>query len=819
MVPLASLEADGGEPSKKKKKTDGPWFDERDSSKAIRLWNKALQNLDEVAGTTKVLAMAAAEEFAQPQYAEKYLLEKRILSARVQAMTCAMNSTNADPAHAALELTKMKDNTGKAVEGGEGDSAHADGIGDGASTFGLSQMVNISPCMGFGDIRLYSDLKAWESDIHACRTSKDLTLAVSKAGAAKRIYDNLFAAVKAAVNDLYSAKAADKKQAMDKAAAQEKRKKELEDARKETPLKRQRKAGDKIGIFSLSEGRHSVPVFTEDEFKAVPCTAKERGELFTKPFIIRGVEMAGRLEVDYKAELEHFKEQFEISRVSCGISRGQIRFKMASNAKNFTNALMAVFKDNDWLKGPYDESLTSMMWPACWGYAPKATLSGFERSMMASLRLTSFGTRSIAVARFSEVGEYVRSIQEKAKHSKPWNTMDLKVWTEECNEAEIKQCLASGAPIYWATLSPGDVLYLPVASFIVEQVMNNDCVRGVKLQGIARNDALALTNFRAGQADIKLAGTAENPVMKQIIRIMESMEPQATPSPEAPAPEALAPEARSEGMLSSWTALLSRTSMMPPLAEAARSLATVAVGAEAVRPQASEDLAPAPTAGDDGSHHAQQDKDNTGTGAAGDENGRGREQLGDENGSKEQVGQQGAGAPLGDENGRDAAQTECGGGAKAQLAEASGASQELQQPMESPPEAVVGTTVGFKSEVEVAAKAGAAPEAASASKSSAEGCGDQKKLDQVDMIALAQAPAVPADPKGKAKGKAKGKTKAKAKAGAEPKASAKAGPEPEPAAPTEAAAANPAKLASDMASVSVLDKLRSKGAGGTSPRV
>ena len=83
-----------------------------------------------------------------------------------------------------------------------------------------------------------------------------------KAGSAKRLIDSLLASVKVVVSDLNGARANFKRLETDRAAAAEKRRREVEAGEEGTPAKK-RVLHVKVGMFAFEDGRQDVNPFNE----------------------------------------------------------------------------------------------------------------------------------------------------------------------------------------------------------------------------------------------------------------------------------------------------------------------------------------------------------------------------------------------------------------------------------------------------------------------------------------------------------------------------------------------------------------------------
>ena len=129
---------------------------------------------------------------------------------------------------------KLNEHKRSLQKGGEVDTP---GLDSAASTT-CDALPKAGPSQGFDSIGLVQDLMLFASELSTCTPQDDIKAVMIKAGSAKRLIDSLLASVKVAVSDLNGARANFKRLETDRAAAAEKRRREVEAGEEGTPAKK-----------------------------------------------------------------------------------------------------------------------------------------------------------------------------------------------------------------------------------------------------------------------------------------------------------------------------------------------------------------------------------------------------------------------------------------------------------------------------------------------------------------------------------------------------------------------------------------------------
>ena len=209
-----------------------------------------------------------------------------------------------------------------------------------------------------------------------------------------------------------------------------------------------------------------------------------------------------------------------------GQVRGQIRFKKEPVELAFMKAVHEVIPSEAFHidKGLLSDAMKVNMQVATWGYAEKAIVAGFEKSMLPTIRVTIQGTRTLLVARFTDLAAHMRDT------ARPVTSGAVKVFLETAKDEDLKAVLDSNYEIFKTTCGPGDLLYLPTSMLALEKVNNTQDVIGFKCSGLSLLDKGANAGFRAGSADLVAAGQVDNPILHEAVQLLEQHGAQAKKS-------------------------------------------------------------------------------------------------------------------------------------------------------------------------------------------------------------------------------------------------------------------------------------------------
>ena len=125
---------------------------------------------------------------------------------------------------------------------------------------------------------------------------------------AKRPIESLISSVKASVSDLYNARTNEIRLDKDKAAAAEKRRREMEAEEVNAgKKKRTSKSSEvRVGVFSTEDGRNAIPSYTLASLKAVfSSDIQQVCSLFAKPFMVTGLSCAADLQTSEELKSEN----------------------------------------------------------------------------------------------------------------------------------------------------------------------------------------------------------------------------------------------------------------------------------------------------------------------------------------------------------------------------------------------------------------------------------------------------------------------------------------------------------------------------------
>ena len=139
-------------------------------------------------------------------------------------------------------------------------------------------------------------------------------------------------------------------------------------------------------------------------------------------------------------------------------------------------------------------------------------MSGFERLLLPTLRGCLEGQRNLALMPFHTVGPFLRDTG-KSKGT-TWSSTGVVGFAETANSVEMKKYLETAGPctglgcwaLQYATIGPGDLLYLPTGTFAAEQVKGKCDVIGFKISNLSFFDEFAEVCLRASLAEARLPG-------------------------------------------------------------------------------------------------------------------------------------------------------------------------------------------------------------------------------------------------------------------------------------------------------------------------
>ena len=189
-------------------------------------------------------------------------------------------------------------------------------------------IVKASPSLGFLDIGLLQDLASFQPAIASCANSSDLQAKVSESNAARKLIENLCAACKGAITDLFAARTNERKAEAERIKAAEKRQKELEAARSGDIAERKRKGQQQVGILSYEgDGCASIAKYTVQEFNNLLSMSSNNTmvQLFSQPFIITSVPFIAVMSQGLEGQVQRFKNSFATEKTK-GTLRGQLNF-------------------------------------------------------------------------------------------------------------------------------------------------------------------------------------------------------------------------------------------------------------------------------------------------------------------------------------------------------------------------------------------------------------------------------------------------------------------------------------------------------------
>ena len=152
--------------------------------------------------------------------------------------------------------------------------------------------------------------------------------------------------------------------------------------------------------------------------------------LFNVPFVVSQLSWLKNL-VDgdaMKAEVAHFRSVCDASPNKVQTGRGAVKLQSVQLADEIQKGLANMFPDGAFLQPTGNTDSAKMLQAnfgcSTFGYAANTELTAFEKALLPAFRMNISGTRVTAIARFSDLGGFVRVATGQT--NKPWNSSAVK---------------------------------------------------------------------------------------------------------------------------------------------------------------------------------------------------------------------------------------------------------------------------------------------------------------------------------------------------------------------------------------------------------
>lgn len=235
------------------------------------------------------------------------------------------------------------------------------------------------------------------------------------------------------------------------------------------------------------------------------------------PFVASGIEWLQKMTQDGKlldADVKRFKQIFGSSQIRTTTGRAQIKIAtssvpevVAAVRNMFSETVAKKLHDVSSLKDNKEASgITQLLSPTVFGLADVKGISvhaAFDMNCSPCLRINIEGSRSIMLAPFTKLGCEVRALNAKSdavQLSRPISSQAVQAWARGAAVANVN-AMAEKAGMVFATLGPGDGIYIPPGFVVIE-----------KPPGTSPTDVIGL---RVG---LLFAGTEQDEAAQQELR-------------------------------------------------------------------------------------------------------------------------------------------------------------------------------------------------------------------------------------------------------------------------------------------------------------
>ena len=168
------------------------------------------------------------------------------------------------------------------------------------------------------------------------------------------------------------------------------------------------------------------------------------------------------------------------------------------------------------LKAELNESdLRSFECPWHFAYSPTMRTVGPEFSFMASVKHTFKGNRRVMMFPIDSLAKY---FSETSPAGTICNLKKLSNLVTECCQ-DTANDMATRMPVYAAVLNPNSMLYTPAGFLVVEQVMNNGDVEGIRWVAMPTEDNAAPFGAMVKLLQQPLDGSAVPPNMQLMMKV------------------------------------------------------------------------------------------------------------------------------------------------------------------------------------------------------------------------------------------------------------------------------------------------------------
>ena len=236
-----------------------------------------------------------------------------------------------------------------------------------------------------------------------------------------------------------------------------------------------------------------------------------RGPDYSKPFIASSITwLAAKLENEegdpqWKDEINNFKKSFCDSPPASG--RGQKKLsttEMGDEVIQWWRQLCPPATEYS------DASTRAMCSPSIFGMAQNCQSHGFEVGCLPTMRLGLLGARRVGVSRFTDIGAYVRNIKGGKALSMPISSSHVTEWLKKATTQDITNFYKENVNMWWGTVGPNDLLYIPAGFIKFESTLDKAPVYGLRWAGPIKGDEHASTQLRAAINEKMYLGSVSN---------------------------------------------------------------------------------------------------------------------------------------------------------------------------------------------------------------------------------------------------------------------------------------------------------------------
>ncbi len=357
----------------------------------------------------------------------------------------------------------------------------------------------LAPCKTFEDLRTFKDLLDMGEDLANCETLIEVAARATARQSFQGVVRGLFTSWKSSVNELDKALSGYKKEL--EASVKEATKAKAKASPSGAPAAKRKKGGGALDMC-LEKGAAMITVDVqkagwEADLSQAFVSEADVAPPGLMPFLLSGMDIkwASDPENPVGKNLAEFVADFAVSQWR-DTSERAMRTSVDSEHKDIAagefvqrqlrgycprgSLLVSHLQDKSPLKA--EMCLTNF------SIKMGSTHVTMEKSSLWTGRLSTAGTRTVAIFNLTDIKDFLKMEGMVGK--------DPKVWLKEATTTSLAPFFAKGAA-HFATVAPGDMLFVPANSLTLETVMDKADCFGVRWSMVCARDVLRYQCFEA----------------------------------------------------------------------------------------------------------------------------------------------------------------------------------------------------------------------------------------------------------------------------------------------------------------------------------